>query len=218
MNDSHDLISLARQKDLAVHENYMFEFHSQIKQVRNWIETKKYGEVRMMRAAFGFPLRQSNDFRYNKSLGGGALLDAGGYVIKLGSILLDNPVITTSETRSLPGFEVDILGSASLADENGMVYQAGWGMSNFYQCSLELWTEKCKISTNRIFTSPVDLKPTYTIEFQNEKQEIVLPSDDHFLNSIEHFADLILDKQLRENREHKILKQAELIEFIKQNG
>ncbi|MGI6580681.1 MAG: Gfo/Idh/MocA family protein [Saccharofermentanales bacterium] len=218
LNDSQNLIALARQKDLAVHENYMFEFHSQIKQIRQWIETKEYGEVRMMRAAFGFPLRASNDFRYIKSLGGGALLDAGGYVIKLGTILLQNPSIATSETRLLPDFEVDMLGSASLTDENGMVYQAGWGMSNFYQCSLELWTEKYKISTNRIFTSPADFRPTYIIESQNEKQEIVLPSDDHFLNSLEHFADLVSEKELRENREKKILKQAELIEIIKQNG
>lgn len=46
-----------------------------------------------MKASFGFPLRAANDFRYNKALGGGALLDAAGYVTKLARLMLGSTFV-----------------------------------------------------------------------------------------------------------------------------
>ena len=49
------------------------------------------------------------DFRYNKSLGGGALIDAGGYTLKYASYLLgESAKITDAHLNYLPNYEVDI--------------------------------------------------------------------------------------------------------------
>ena len=73
--DTVELLALAREKNLCVHENYMFQYHSQLAWIEEQIRSGKVGEIRMIRAAFGFPFRGSQDFRYNKKMGGGALLD-----------------------------------------------------------------------------------------------------------------------------------------------
>lgn len=78
LTDTEDLISLASKKGLAFHENYMFIYHSQLEEINDVVKRGEIGDVRIYRITFGFPLRQLNDFRYNKALGGGALLDAGG--------------------------------------------------------------------------------------------------------------------------------------------
>ena len=76
MQDTAELLRLAAEKHLAVHENYMFVYHSQLDWIREHMA--ELGELRLIRIDFGFPFRGAGDFRYNKELGGGALLDCGG--------------------------------------------------------------------------------------------------------------------------------------------
>ena len=64
-----ELLSLAEKKGLAVHENYMFLYHSQLKKVKELIANGTLGELRLIRAAFGFPMRGKDDFRYQKAMG-----------------------------------------------------------------------------------------------------------------------------------------------------
>lgn len=86
--DTDDLIRIASEKELALHENYMFVYHDQLDALNKVVQSGEIGNVRLYRISFGFPLRQLNDFRYNKKLGGGALLDAGGYCMKYARYLL----------------------------------------------------------------------------------------------------------------------------------
>ena len=107
--DTEDLITLASEKRLALHENYMFIYHSQLEEINNVVKNGEIGDVRLYRITFGFPLRQLNDFRYNKALGGGALLDAGGYCMKYANWLLGGDAhVVTAQANNLEGFEVDM--------------------------------------------------------------------------------------------------------------
>ena len=63
--DSNDLIQIALVKRLALHENYMFNFHSQLDRIEEIIQSGEIGEVRLYRICFGFPKRDALDFRYN---------------------------------------------------------------------------------------------------------------------------------------------------------
>ncbi len=219
LSETKELLALAEQRQLAVHENYMFGFHSQIETVKNWIQSGEHGQVRLLRAAFGFPLRQTGDFRYKKSMGGGALLDAAGYVLRLASLLLGPVELLSSNVQGLEGFEVDMQGAASLRGlENGLVYQGAWGMSHFYQCALELWTSEARLSTNRIFTAPADYEPVWIKETQGQREELRLPADDHFRKSIEQFRRLVDAPALREGARAEILRQAELVEAVRRGA
>lgn len=210
-----DLVTLAKERDLAIHENYMFLYHAQLKEIKRLIQSGSIGDVRLFKASFGFPMRASNDFRYNKQLGGGALLDAGGYVLSLARELLLNPEILYSELRGLPNFEVDMFGSVALRDSStNYVFQGSWGMDNYYQCCLEVWTSLGKLTTNRIFTAPAGYTPSYIWEEQGKVVERELPEDDHFLNSIEYFGKLIECPEIREESCKKILSQSSLLQKI----
>lgn len=214
------LISLAQQNKLAVHENYMFGFHSQIDAIKKIIEGGDIGEVRLYRICFGFPLRALNDFRYNKELGGGALLDAGGYTVKLATLLLGNKVrVTASNLNYLPGFNVDMYGSATLVNEEGTTVQVAFGMDNSYKCDLEVWGSKASLFTGRILTAPPGYEPELVVKHNNESKTIKLPSDDAFRKSIIHFNECVEKPELREKNYADILLQAKLIdEFININS
>ena len=65
LEHTKELTELANAKKLVLHENYMFIYHHQIEKIQQIIEKGKLGDVRLIRANFGFPKRPANDFRYN---------------------------------------------------------------------------------------------------------------------------------------------------------
>ena len=211
--ETKKLVELAREKKLVLHENYMFQYHSQIGVIKQMVSEGVIGELRLMRANFGFPLRAQNDFRYVKDLGGGALLDAGGYTMKLATLFLGDTIkIDSAHLLGLPGYEVDMYGNASLSNDKGMTCQIGFGMDNSYQCSLELWGSKGRILTDRIFTAPPEFEPKVVIENAEGRQERILEADRHFMHSIEKFVAAVNDEKTRNEEYEEILLQARLVE------
>lgn len=215
--DTASLISLATRRNLALHENYMFQYHSQIAYIKKMIADGMAGNLRLLRISFGFPQRSVTDFRYNKALGGGALLDCGGYTIKLATMLLgDSAKIVTSKLNYTDGFEVDLYGSATLINDSGLVCQVSFGMDNAYKCELEVWGSRGTIYTNRILTAPAGFEPVLIYkDGNNPAQEIKLESDDTFKKSIEAFYDCIVDKKSRELNYQAIQEQADFVEQIR---
>lgn len=218
-SETNQLISLAKTKNLAIHENYMFVYHSQLEWIKNKITDGAIGDIRLIRIDFGFPFRGASDFRYNKSLGGGALLDCGGYTIKLASLMLgDTTYISESQLNYKDEFDVDIYGSATLKNNEGLTAQVSFGMDNSYKCSLEIWGSNGSIYTNRILTAPEGFEPTIILKQGNNEEIITLSSDDTFAKSITFFKKCLFDKTIRISHYSEILKQAQLIEFMKGEG
>lgn len=216
LSDTIELVEIAKSKGLALHENYMFTFHNQIKEINDIVYSGKLGAVRLYRISFGFPLRAVNDFRYNKALGGGALLDCGGYTLKLAKILLgDTLEIVCSKLNYIDEFEVDIYGTATLVNSDGVTAQLAFGMDNDYKCDLEVWGSKGCLTTRRILTAPSEFVPTARIKTGNEEHEIKLSADDTFYKSIEYFYACIKDDNLRTSNYIELIKQSELVEKVK---
>lgn len=218
--DTKELVRIAENNNLALHENYMFIFHEQLNAVKNIVDSGEIGEVRLYRISFGFPMRQSNDFRYNKELGGGALIDAGGYTIRYAVNLLgDTVILRYAQSNYLDQFSVDMYGSAALTNSDGTTVQVAFGMDNNYKCELEVWGSKGCLTTGRILTAPAGFRPTATIRKGNEDTVIELPEDDAFLKSILHFNKCIDNIKVRKEWYSTIVRQSELVdEFKRQAG
>lgn len=215
--DTEELINLASEKGLALHENYMFIYHSQLEEINSVVKGGEIGDVRLYRITFGFPLRQLNDFRYNKDLGGGALLDAGGYCMKYANWLLGgNAHVVTAQANTLEGFEVDMYGSATMANDKGQIAQLAFGMDNDYRCEIEIWGSKGTITSGRILTAPSSFTPSYTIKKNQNIETRPLAADDAFLKSIIRFCDCINNTTIRDEEYKLLYKQEELLEQFNQ--
>lgn len=222
LEDSRKLIDIANDRKLAVHENYMFVFHRQLDEIKNIINSGELGKVRQYRISFGFPLRPKGDFRYCKNLGGGAVLDAGGYCIRLASWLLGpSAKLVYADSRFEPDFEVDIFGSGIMRNDEGTSVQFSFGMDCDYKCQLEAWGSKGTISTDRILTAPDGLEPGIMIKHNQDIIKSKLHSDTAFCNSIRHFIQCVNDSEARLENYRIINQQSNhLDKFIKltQNG
>ena len=213
------LISIAKANKLALHENYMFAFHSQLEFIKKCIQSGDIGDIRLIRIDFGFPFRGTNDFRYDKRLGGGSLLDCGGYTLKLASDFLgETAKVSASQLNSKKGFDVDIYGSATLVNDEGLTAQVSFGMDNSYRCSLDIWGSSGSIYTNRILTAPVGYHPVVTIKNADGDKSFTLDDDDCFKKSIEWFEKCISCEDVRYAHYDNIYRQALLVDSIKEFG
>lgn len=214
--DTEDIIALASKKNLALHENYMFIYHSQLEELNNVVESGEIGDVRLYRITFGFPMRAKNDFRYNKALGGGALLDAGGYCLKYANYLLGgNAHIIAAQANYIDDFDVDMYGSATMANDKGQVAQLSFGMDNDYRCDIEIWGSKGTITSGRILTAPAGFVPSYTIKKNQEIEARTLNADDAFLKSILRFGACVNEELIRKENYELMHKQSQLVEEYK---
>lgn len=216
LNDTLTLVEEAKTHNLAIHENYMFLFHKQVQVIKQLIDSGELGDIRQYRISFGFPRRQATDFRYNKALGGGALLDAGGYTIKYANWLLGgNAKVEYAKLNRISDFDVDLFGSGVLANEEGTTVQIAFGMDNEYKCELEVWGSKGTLSTGRILTAPTGFVPQANLKIENKESVMNLPSDNAFRNSILHFIKCIEDPAYRTENYNAIKRQAILVnEFV----
>lgn len=217
LQDTQELIKLARQKELALHENYMFVYHNQLKALQNKIAQGRIGDVRLYRINFGFPRREAGDFRYNKALGGGALLDCGGYTLKYAAMLLgDTMRIVQAALNYSDEFEVDLYGSAVCMNDAGKTVQIGFGMDQQYQCSLEVWGSKGILKTGRVLTAPAGFVPKAEITCGMETVVEELPADDTFQKSLAVMLECIGNQQKREDEYQLVQAQAARVEeFLK---
>lgn len=211
--DSAKLIETASKKGLVVHENYMFAFHEQLNAIDKIIASGRIGDVRLYRISFGFPMRDAGDFRYSKILGGGALIDAGGYVLKYATHLLgETAQIKYAQMGYIDGYEVDMYGSGALVNDEGKTVQISFGMDNNYKCDLEVWGSTGCLTTGRVLTAPAGYVPSVTIRNGNSDKVVELPKDDTFKKSIEYFVKCISNDKERLYNYKTIIKQAEIVD------
>ncbi len=215
--ETEELIQSAKEKALALHENYMFVFHDQLSAIKEEIRSGSIGDVRLYRVSFGFPRRAAGDFRYNKALGGGAILDCGGYTLKFGNLLLgDTAKVVHARRNYTKEFDVDLFGSAVMENDKGDTVQISFGMDNGYKCDLEVWGSKGSLFTGRVLTAPAGFVPTMVIKNADGEQVKELPADDTFKKSILKFQSCIEQKEEREANYQVIQRQAELLEQFMQ--
>ena len=206
---------LASDKKVFVQENFLFPNHSQWTWITDVVKSGKLGDIHLVRSTFGFPPLPRDNFRFNASLGGGVLLDAGAYVLKVSQLLLGFDLeVNGSSLQYDKELAVDIYGQAMLQNSAGQVSQVAFGFNYFYQCNLEILGTKGKLTADRIFTPPPGFNPTVTLESQGEKDVKSLEADNHYVNMWNNFAAGI-EKDNYKKSLSEILSQAQLIEQLK---
>jgi xylose dehydrogenase (NAD/NADP) len=77
------MFAAADEAGVVLVEGYPYMAQPQTVQLRALVEAKAIGPLQWIRASFGFTLDQPEDFRLDRALGGGALLDVGCYPVSL---------------------------------------------------------------------------------------------------------------------------------------
>jgi predicted dehydrogenase len=216
--EAKSIVDKARYKGLLVKENYMFQYHSQQTAVRELVR-QQIGRVRVFRANFGFPPLPPDNFRYDRELGGGSLLDAGGYVLKALEVFFPEyrPRVRAA-TLTIDDGGVDIAGAVMVDmefDRQCIPAHLAFGFDHHYQCNIEIWGSHAKLSTDRTFTAGPGFSPSIRVETVGGIGSQVLPADNHFRNIISDFTKSVLTVKDYTSEYQSILRQAALQDDVR---
>jgi NDP-hexose-3-ketoreductase len=218
VTEVEQMVLKAKRNKIVLLENFHFRFHLQLVSILKLLKEGAIGDLRCVRVAFGFPpFKDQDNIRYSAELGGGALLDAGAYAVKIAPYFLGNDLFVSQGSIAMDANRnVDIWGGGVLQQCNGPLFcQFSYGFDHYYQCSLELWGSIGKLSTNRIFTAPRDLKTKLLLESNGCVQEIMIQADDAFSNILKYFYNLINGNEDAEIEYSQNIEQAKLIGSFK---
>lgn len=211
------LNELAAAKGLALVENFQFRFHPQIQVIKDIVDSGRIGDLRCMRSSFGFPpFPDADNIRYDKALGGGALLDAGAYTLKVSQLLLGADLtVAAANLNCGDSSEVDIWGGAYLQQSEGPLFsEVAFGFDQQYRCGVELWGSTGRLTTNRVFTAPAEYHAEILIESGMDSEVVKVEAANHFMNMLKHFHSLISDAGGRASEYSQNINQARLIHEV----
>ncbi len=213
------MLNSAKENKLVLMEDFMYRYHSQHQFVFDQLNQGAIGELRLLRSCFGFPPLDSHNFRYDKTLGGGAILDAAAYTVDASRLFLGNDLdVGFASLFYDRTTEVCIHGSALLySSATGLSALLAFGFDNYYQCNYELWGNKGMIHCDRSFTPPPDFEPTVRLSLPEGIQVFRLPADNHFKNIIKEFADCIRQQQYTKHQED-LFHQSRLLTALQEKG
>jgi predicted dehydrogenase len=146
-----EMVLLAQSKKVFLQEAIWTRFHPATKQVLEWIEQDKIGQIVHIAADFGFKADLHPEGRLlNKQLTGGSLMDIGIYPLFISQLLLGQPsalkaVGTFSET------EVDLSCSMALQYANGATANLYSTILANTTCEAHIYGSKGKIKMHNRF-------------------------------------------------------------------
>lgn len=215
-DDTLELVKLARVRRLVLTENFMFVHHSQHREVRKLLQGDAVGSVQVFSSSFGVPPLDPAGFRYRPDLGGGALLDTGVYPLLAAQLYLGGELETLGATLRIDERTgVDVAGTALLSAPDGTAAQLSFGFDHSYRSHYALWGTRGRLTVERAFTPPEQLKPPVRIQQQDRNTELTLTADHQVRNSVRAFTEAIRSDVHGPVGEERTLRQARLVEDIR---
>lgn len=213
-----EMVEVCKKNNVALFEGFMYQFHTQHKFVRNLIDKGEIGIPFHFQGTFGFPPINESDFRYNKDLGGGVVLDAGSYTVHAARHFFNAEPLTCNAVLENEDKEVEIRGTALLNFGESRTASLIFGFNNMYQSKYVIWGTKGTITLERAYALPPDFKPTCILEKQGFKEVYELEPCDHFIEEIKYFGDKYGILKNREIWYNEALSQSKVLNNILLNA
>lgn len=214
LTDASYIVDLCRKQNVALFEGFMYQFHEQHKKVNELLVSEKIGKPFHVQAWFGFPAIKSDDFRYKKLLGGGAVLDAGSYTVHFARHFFNAEPEKVYAVLENENHEVEIRGTVMLDFGHSRTAHLVFGFNNLYQNKYEIWATSGKLSLTRAFALPPNFSSTVTIEKQGGFAEYEMPVCDHFIEELNYFALNYNKSEIREGWLNEIIAQATVLNQV----
>jgi predicted dehydrogenase len=117
--EAREIADLAAATDRVVMEAFHYRYHPLALRVEQIIASGELGTLQRVEAAFCFPLPKFSDIRYDYALAGGAMMDAGCYVVHMVRAFGGSTPEVVSAHAKLHGAQIDRAMTAELRFADG---------------------------------------------------------------------------------------------------
>ncbi|MCP2279704.1 Gfo/Idh/MocA family protein [Nocardia amikacinitolerans] len=118
-DEAREIADLASASDRVVMEAFHYRYHPMISAAEKIIASGELGTLLRVEAALAFPLPKFSDIRYDYTLAGGALMDAGCYAVHMARVLGgEDPEVVAAQAK-LRDADIDRAMTAELRFPSG---------------------------------------------------------------------------------------------------
>jgi D-xylose 1-dehydrogenase (NADP+, D-xylono-1,5-lactone-forming) len=126
-DDVEQAFDAAEKNGRILMEAFMYRHNPQTKRFLELVEGGAIGRLRLVRAAFSFPLADAMNVRLNAELEGGALMDVGCYCVSGSRLLAGEPEVVSGQEVAAPS-GVDELFAGTLRFPGGVLAEIDCGL------------------------------------------------------------------------------------------
>lgn len=189
-----EMFSAADAAGVVLLEGYPFLFQPQTLEIERRIRAGEIGRVQTIFATCGFTLSNSDDFRFEPTMGGGALLDVGCYPVSLiRQIAGARPTRVTATARWHRG--VDQTLAATLEFASGTIAQLSCSFASGLVRTAVIAGSDGIIETDYSNHTIRSAAPSFGLrrgsDWRQPTQSIAVPREDGFRLEIDAFAAMI---------------------------
>ncbi len=189
LSEAREMIDLARAKNIFLMEALWTRFLPHFKFILEKIASQELGKIKSLKADFGFKAEYDESSRlFNKSLGGGSLLDIGIYPVFMAYATLGKPKEIAAEAK-FSDTEVDIICDMNFKYDDGVQANLYSTLEKKTSTTAEIELEKGKIFLNTRFHEPTSV--TIISESNTETIEFGVKSNGYNFEA-EHLGNMLL--------------------------
>ena len=190
--EADEMIAACARQGVLLMEAFMYRFHPRSIRVKELVDGGAIGPVQLVRSAFAFLHRDPTDYRFKPEMGGGALLDVGGYAVSAARWLIGDEPLEAQATA--------YYGAESGVDETlGGLLRFPGGEIGVITCSFrtalrqnyEVVGRDGVIEVSLAFVPEGEEAPL-VLHRGADTETIRFPRTDQYQLMVEHFADCIL--------------------------
>ncbi len=191
-----DQMTVAAQKNnVVLLEAFMYRMHPQLATLKELIAQGLIGKVKLIRAKFSFTLRDENNIRLRKELGGGALWDVGCYPVSFAQAITEEDPQIVFGWQRVNASGADILFAGQMQYRNGIVAQIDAGFELPFRTGAEVVGDAGVLTLPNPWIPNVDGKSSGIIHIAPDDTETAIPTPvkDPYLCEVEALENAVLD-------------------------
>lgn len=180
LKEAEELVALAKQKKLFLGESTVYLMHPQLQTIKQ-IFSDKNDAPKLATIHFTMPPFQPSNFRYQKSLGGGAIMDTAPYAVSVGRYFFGSKpekVECIVSERQEDGLDIEY--SLLMGYSGGKTMIGHFGFNTEYINQLHLMGTRTNVLVNRIFTIPDTMENELTVNHFNQVYVVKTPAGNNF--------------------------------------
>ncbi len=194
VEETEELVAIAQEKNLLLSESTVYLYHPQMTLIKNFCDEKRL-LPKYITFLFSFPPLDKDNFRYDKKLGGGAIMDTSPYLASIGRFFFDEvPLSCSAIINETTDSDVEISYSVLMKFSKGRSLVGHSGFTTEYINRINVLGPDLCLDVDRIFTLPEHIENTIKIRSRNESNDIIAPRANMFR---EYF--LAVDQALKNN-------------------
>ncbi len=184
--------STAAQRQLI--EAFHYRFHPAFTHVLDRVRSGVVGHIRHVDALFNVHVRETpSEFRYDPSLGGGALMDLGCYPVHWARTLIGSEPVIQSASARVALADLDCAMSAELSFGNDTTASVSCDMSAAVAGEVENWVRVVgdlgTLRMENVLNPHIGCK--VTLETDSATEEIEIAGKSTYYHQLQHVAQVV---------------------------